>query len=138
MQAVSGVDLSDPGAIGRALKRLSDDDFFALANPTVRKLSVKVVNEPLQSHHVGQALDSLASFDLVGFEDHLDDFFDGLEALLGRGGLARAPQALPELDQITAALRMCRPARELVLLDEHLTLLARGAFEKARGAVAMA
>lgn len=130
LQAFADADLGDPGSIGRALKRLSDEDFFALANPTVRKLTTSVPNEPLKPHHIGQALDALAEFDLVGFDDHLDDFFDGIEALLGRGGLVRTVDPQPELDAVTATLRSCRPARELVLLDEHLGYLARSAFEK--------
>lgn len=135
IRAFAGVDLGDSGAIGRALKRLKDEDFFALANPTLRKLTAKVPNEPLLTHHIGQALDGLADFDLVGFDDHLDDFLDGLEAVLGRGGLPRGRDPSPEIDKVTAALRSCRPARELVLLDEHLTSLARTAFEKVQGAL---
>lgn len=130
IQAFRDVDLTDGVAIGRALKRLGDEDFFALANPTVRKLATKVPNERLQAHHVGQALDSLAMFDLVGFDDQFETFLEGLEALSGRAGLIRNPDHPPELAAVMAALRGCRPARELVLLDEHLTYLALTAFEK--------
>lgn len=137
IDAVGDADLTDAASLGRALKRLSDSDFFALANPTIRKLVAKTHDAGLDKHHVGLALDSLAEFDVVGFGDRISVYAEGLEALLGCEGLPRgADEDPPEMKAILAALASCRPAAELVNLDTALYDLASAAFEKANAEAA--
>jgi hypothetical protein len=133
IETVADVDLTDAAALARALRRMPDEDFFALGNPTLRKLVAKLPNAPLDKHHVGSGLDSLAGFAVVGFEDEFERFVEDLEALVGRDSLPRERlPGPPELAPVMEALRSCRPAEELLQLDEALYALARGAFEKAR------
>lgn len=134
--ALAGVDLGDPAALGRALRKLDDEQFFALGNLTTRKLVAKGYDAPMEKHHVGLALDSLAAFDLVGFEDDLDAYVDGLEAMLGRTGLPRDTVPGPsELPRVMEALAQCRPAADLLELDEVVYGQARAAFDAANRAI---
>jgi hypothetical protein len=127
-------DLADAGSLARAIRNVSDEDVATLSDPTLRKLVAKQHDEPLQDHHVGAALDSLAEFDLVGLDDQIDGFVTGLEALLGVEGLPRDPLSdPPEVTAVMAALRKCRPVRDLVRLDEALLGLVRNAIERADG-----
>lgn len=126
------VDLTDPAALGRAFKRLSDDQFYALADPTTRLLIAKNKGEPVEPHQFGPALSRLAEFDLVGVDDRLDFFLDALDGLLGRPNLPReVPAENPQLTAVIAALDQCRPAQELVQLDTALYAEAKRAVEKA-------
>ncbi len=133
MAALAEVDLTNPAALGRVLGRLDDEAAMTIANPTTRKLVANLPNLPLDKHHVGSALSSLATFDLVGFDDDLDGFVDTLEALLGLDGLSREALAgPPELDAVVDSVAECRAAHELMDLDEGVFELARTAFDKAR------
>jgi hypothetical protein len=136
IEVLDGVDLGDPTSLGRALRKLDDEQFFALGNSTTRKLVAKTYDAPLEKHHVGLALDSLAAFDLVGFEDDLDAYVDGLESMLGRGGLPRdTVPGPPELSRVMEALAQCRPAGDLLELDGVVYSQARAAFDLATRAV---
>lgn len=132
LEVFEGLDITDATSLGKAFRRLDDAQFFALADPTLRKLVAKTGDAPLDKHHVGMALDSLAGFDVLGFDDRLDLFAEGLEALVDREGLPRDPlPSPPELPAVMEALGECRPAAELLSLDEALHMLARDAFDKA-------
>lgn len=133
MAALADIDITNVQALGRVLSRLDDETAMTIANPTTRKLVANLPNLPLDKHHVGSALSSLATFDLVGFDDDLDGFVDTLEALVGLDGLPRdAIAGPPELDAVVEAVAECRAAQELLDLDEGVFTLARTAFDKAR------
>lgn len=131
IEAFADVDITNPAALGRILKRLDEELFASLANPTTRKLVANFQDLPLDKHHIGGALGSLASFDVVGFDDDLERYVDDLEAILGIDGLPRAgTEGPPELPSVMAAIEACRPAQELLELDEGVYQLARAAVTK--------
>lgn len=131
------VDLTDPAALGRAIKRMSDEEFDALANPMVGLLLSRNKGEPIRPDQFGRALSQLADSALVGVDESFDVFLDGVDELLGRSDLPRTPPAAdPKLEAVFEALNRCRPARELVMMDMVLYDEARGAVERAAEAEA--
>lgn len=125
------IDLTEPASLGRAFRRLSDEQFHALADPTTRLLVCQARGEPVQGHQFGPALSRLAEFDLIGVEDRLDFFLDGLGQLLGRDDLPReVPPENPQLAPIIAALELCRPAQDLVQFDMALYEESKRAVER--------
>lgn len=132
VEAFGKADLRNPAALTRAFKGLSDEAFFSLADPTTRKLVATNAEEPMQDHHIGAALDSLAEFEVVGFDDDLDGFVSNAEALLGGATLPRLRmEDPPGFQGVLDAVAACRPVRELVRLDMAVYELAHHAVVKA-------
>jgi hypothetical protein len=131
VRAFEGVNPARPRSLGRALTRLADEDFLALANPTTRLLSVRGPGEFLDERHAEAALDSLASFDVIGFDDDLFSYLDALQALTGRRDLLRQRHPEPE-DLVVAAhaLSQTPSAEDLVRLDSLVMRLARDALAR--------
>lgn len=135
VEAFGNVDLTDPAALGKAVRRLNDEQYHRLANPIVGLLAAKRRGEPVRPQYFGRALSQLAEFAAVGIDSELDAFLDGIDHLLGRSDLPRpAPPADAKADAVFAVLAECPPARELFDMDLALFEEARGAMEGAKAA----
>ena len=133
IERFAGLDLTDPAAIGRAIQRLTDDQFASLANPTIGLLLAHNKGEMVRPDQFGRALSQLAECALVGVEEYLDDFLNGLDELLGRTDLPRPPRTVdPKLSAVSEALERCRPVQELVHLDLAIYNETRTALERAQ------
>ena len=132
IEAVDGIDLADPRAISKALGKMADESFYALANPTVRKLVAKLPEDKLTQQHLGGAFDSLAEFDIIGFDDDLESYRAQLGSILDLDVFGPNPEPdPPDLAGVMEALDSVAIAQELVDLDRSLLAIARQAARKA-------
>lgn len=135
IEAFRGVDLRRPAALAGAFRKLSDEAFFSLADPTTRKLVSMTPQDPVEDHHVAAALDTLAEFDIIGFDSDLNRFVEHFESLFGNATLSRERNDdPPDFDDVLAAVSACRPVRELIRLDTAVFEMARFASAKASAA----
>ena len=131
IEAVDGIALDDSRAVSKALGRMSDESFYALANPTTRKLVAKLPEDRLTLQHLGGAFDSLAEFDIIGFDDDLDSYRAQLGTLLDLDAFGSGPEAdPPDLAGVMTALETVAIAQELVDLDRSLVATAKNAARK--------
>lgn len=132
IESFSNIDLTDAGALTRAFLRLPDEAILTLADPLTRQLAGRDAQDALRDEHVGTALDSLASFDAIGFDDDRSAFLRTVESMLGPGvNLGSEPADPPGLFAVAAALELCSPASDLVQLDQTVVATAREAFAEA-------
>ncbi|MBV9077658.1 MAG: hypothetical protein JO048_09250 [Methylobacteriaceae bacterium] len=128
IDALARVDLGSRRALDRALARLTDEARLLLADPVTRLLAARIPGEILDERHAQIALERLAGFDLVGFDDDLSTFLSGLEGLIGApGALRQRPRDPPELVELSALLATCPAAEPLLRLDTRVLSLAREA-----------
>lgn len=131
VEGVATLDLTDANAVSRALERLSDDAVLTLSDPLVRRLAVRDSQDAVRDEHVGVALDSLASFDVIGFDDDLPTFVGSLEMLFGRRLPGLDANGSPGLQAVADALDRSGPAIELGQLDRALVATTREALAQA-------
>lgn len=126
------VDLENSVALTRAFGRLSDEAVFHLADPLTRQLAGRDAQDALREEHVGAALDSLAGFDVIGFDEDRGAFVRMLGGLLGsRVRLGPEAADMPDLRSVAAALEACGPALDLIQLDLSVVRSAREALAEA-------
>ena len=133
-EALGGVDLTNPADLKRALMSLDDDNFLLLANPTTRKLTANTRQQPIEPHHVPQALSALASFDVVGAEPELDAFLAGLEEICGVRDLPAPSPPSDGVAEVMAALRRCPALPDFVSFDEAVYNITLDALRSAPAA----
>lgn len=130
IDVVVEADLTDPRALARALNKMSDETFYALANPTTRKLVSKLHTDKIGAQHLGSALDTLADFQVIGFDDALDTYRRDLTERLDLDAFPPATESEPAgLAAVMATLRLCAISDELVDLDRAVLDTARSAFQ---------
>ncbi|MBV9075947.1 MAG: hypothetical protein JO048_00500, partial [Methylobacteriaceae bacterium] len=131
MLALGEFDLTDAAELGRAVKRLDDHSFNMLANPLVKRFGAKLQDEALLPAHLARALDAIAEFEIIGFDDDLPAYRDLLAAYLERDlALGEPKPEDPEFGLVVSALAQCRPALELVSLDYEFYDRVRDAYER--------
>lgn len=139
IEVVRDVDLTDPKPLSRALNKMSDETFYALANPTTRKLVARLPTEKLGGQHMGSALDTLADFQVIGFDDALDDYRRSLAETLDLDVFGPLhDEEPPGLSAVMAALQLCAISNELVDLDRALRDTAKSALTAGQAAAAAA
>lgn len=131
--AFAECDLTDPAAIGRALLRLSTDDARLLADPLTRMLSARSRDESLDDFHLGTALENLAGFEVIGFDDQEGSFVDEVCGLAGCTRAAAGARPLDPADfaAVTVAVAHCEIAQEYLQFDAALRSEAREAIARA-------
>lgn len=122
------VDLSDRASLADGLDRLGVEALRSLADPVTRLLSATDPQQALGDSDVGTALERLAAFDLIGFEEDAETFAADLDRLLadGRSTDLRIDMR-DDLAPVVEALATCGPAAGLVALDQDLVAAARDA-----------
>lgn len=125
------VDLTNPAEINRALKQLGERDYTSLCNPLVRRFSAKLADEPIQPSHVPKALDAIADFEVIGFDDEFPAFQDLLSDHLDRDcSMIEHEQDTPEFAAIVEAVSRSRAAAEMLIHDFEFYEKVRTAYEK--------
>jgi hypothetical protein len=131
IELAGSIDFGDSATIERAFSSLTEAQEQALANPFVRVLACKIDDIP-NEHHVGVALDNLATMDLVGIRNRFSEFSEILHEILGHKILGSF-----ELSDVAAAkslsnqLAAIRGVRRVLELDLALYSYAEEAFESA-------
>jgi hypothetical protein len=131
IELVGSINFDDSATIERAFNSLTEAQEQALANPFVRVLACKIDDIP-NKHHVGVALDNLATMDLVGIRNRFAEFSEILQEILGRKILGSF-----ELSDVAATkslsdqLAKIRGVRRVLELDLALYSYAEEAFESA-------
>lgn len=124
------VDLTSPGEINRAIKQLGEHDYTMLCNPLVRRFSAKLIDEPIQPSHVPKALDAIADFEVIGFDDEFEAFREHLSDHLDRDcSMIEHEQATPQFAAIVEAVSRARSATEMLVHDFEFYEKVRGAYE---------
>ncbi len=124
------VDLTHPGEINRAIKQLSEHDYAMLCNPLVRRFSAKLIDEPIQPSHVPKALDAIADFEVIGFDDEFPVFQELLSDHLDRDcSTMEHEQDTPEFAAIVEAVSRSRAATEMLIHDFEFYEKVRTAYE---------
>lgn len=125
------VDLTNPAEINRAVKQLGERDYAMLCNPLVRRFSAKLIDEPIQPLHVPKALDAIADFEVIGFDDEFPLFQELLSDHLDRDcSLIEHEQDTPEFAAIVEAVTRSRAATEMLIHDFAFYESVRTAYEK--------
>ncbi len=125
------VDLTNPAEINRAVKQLGERDYAMLCNPLVRRFSAKLIDEPIQPLHVPKALDAIADFEVIGFDDEFPLFQELLSDHLDRDcSLIEHEQDTPEFAAIVEAVTRSRAATEMLIHDFAFYENVRTAYEK--------
>jgi hypothetical protein len=131
VELTGSINFDDPTTIERALNSLTEAQEQAVSNPFVRALACKIDDIP-NKHHVGIALDNLATMDLVGIRYRFGDFSEMLHEILGHKILAGFQ--LPDIvaaKSLSGHLATIRGVRKLLEFDLALYSYAKEAFESA-------
>jgi hypothetical protein len=131
IELVESINLEDSATIERALNSLTEAQEQALSNPFVRALACKIDDIP-NKHHIGIALDNLATMDLVGIRHRFSDFSEILHEILGHKILGDFQLSdIAAAKSLSSHLTAIRGVRKLLEFDLALYSYVEEAFENA-------
>ncbi len=115
------LDVTDVNAVHRAMARLPDSVELALANPLARTLASRTIDQAPSFSHISMALQSLASFDIVGIRERPKSFIEPLAELLGHP-LDAIPHSFASAAVISLADHLRSSKQAMALLDMDTTI----------------
>jgi len=114
----SEYDITDAADLRRALARMPDEVETALSCPLTRSLAAKSAEEHLSAGMVATAVESLASFDVIGIREDPDTYLQSLGELLAKVEGLPPFEAAPSAAMVFAELLRSQPdAAALIDLD---------------------
>jgi hypothetical protein len=123
-------DITSDDSLRSTFEGLNDAQRKALTNPFVRALTCDVDEWP-EPHHVGLALENLATFDVVGLYSRYDTFKSMVHDLLGTNAIGDfTPVEVSWAPMMAAKLAQIPVVTELLALDIEFYEYARDAIEK--------
>lgn len=130
----SDVDILNSKELRAAMRNLDIRSAAILANPYLKSLIADAPDSTAFDTNVAAGLDILASFSLVGIEDKLDVFLEGMSALtrapMTSFVMPSASQKLVELEKELETMPVCG-----LLIDQDIEIYSTlvAAFEKTSG-----
>jgi hypothetical protein len=131
IELAESINFDDSVTIERALNSLTEAQEQALSNPFVRALACKIDDIP-NKHHVGIALDNLATMDLVGIRHRFGEFSEILHEILGHKILEDFQLSnVAAAKSLSGQLAAIRGVRKILEFDLALYSYAEEAFKSA-------
>lgn len=122
------VDLTNTDAVHRALTRLPETVEIALANPLARALASRTSDQTPNSSYISSALQSLASFDIVGVRECPASFIEPLAELVGQPpDIVPYSFASPSAKDLGDRLKSSRQVMSLIDMDKSIYETVYGA-----------
>lgn len=132
LDAMDATAFSNPAQLEKWLIGLSKEARAPLTDPATRLLASTSIDDRLGPNAVADALDTLGSFDVVGFRDDIPRFYAMLSGILDRDIEHQAPSTVaPRVEELTQQLRGWPVVDDLLSADLELYAAAREAYDVA-------